>query len=122
MKTVQHSIRLPAALDRTLRALAERRGETVYATLQESVKIGIEGQAHPSVGGANDRELMAEVASIGVRLVDVERIVDRTLFTACAAYCYARSAAMGGGKTDEVIGAETSRAYDRQLAAIGERP
>jgi hypothetical protein len=38
------------------------------------------------------------------------------LFTACAAYCYARSAAMGGGKTDEILLGEINRAYDRQKA------
>ena len=59
---------------------------------------------------------------MSTRLADVERLLDRTLHTACAAYCYARSAAKGGGKSDEVISAETQRAYDRQRAAAEERP
>ena len=122
MKTVQHSIRLPAALDTVLRALADRQGKTVYAMLRRCVKTGIDGQANPSVSPADDRELVAEVASMSTRLADVERILDRTLHTACAAYCYARSAAKGGGKSDEVISAETQRAYDRQRAAAEERP
>ena len=122
MKTVQHSIRLPAALDAALRALAERQGKTVYAMLRRCVKTGIDGQAYPTVSSSNDRELVAEVASISTRLADVERLLDHTLHTACAAYCYARSAAKGGGKSDEVITAETQRAYDRQRAAVGERP
>lgn len=41
MKTVQHSIRLPAALDTALRALADRQGKTVYAMLRRCVKTGI---------------------------------------------------------------------------------
>ena len=122
MKTVQHSIRLPAALDTALRALADRQGKTVYAMLRRCVKAGIDGQINPSVSPAADHELVAEVASISTRLADVERLLDRTLHTACAAYCYARSAAMGGGKSDEVITAETQRAYDRQRAAAEERP
>lgn len=122
MKTVQHSIRLPAALDTALRALAERQGKTVYAMLRRCVKTGIDGQVNPTVGGSDDRELVAEIASMSTRLADVERLLDRTLHTACAAYCYARSAAMDGSKTDEVITAETQRAYDRQRAAAGERP
>jgi hypothetical protein len=122
MKTVQHSVRLPAALDAALRALADRQGKTVYAMLRRCVKAGIDGQANPTVNSLDDRELVAEVAAISTRLTDVERLLDRTLHTACAAYCYGRSAAMGGGKTDEVITAETQRAYDRQRAAVGERP
>ena len=122
MKTIQHSIRLPAALDTALRALADRQGKTVYAMLRRCVKTGIDGQGNPNLSSSDDRELVAEVASISTRLADVERLLDRTLHTACAAYCYARGAAMGGGKSDEVITAETQRAYDRQRAAAGERP
>lgn len=122
MKTVQHSIRLPATLDTALRALADRQGKTVYAMLRRCVKTGIDGQVNPPVSLGADRELIAEVASISMRLADVEHLLDRTLHTACAAYCYARSAAMGGGKTDEVITAETNRAYDRQRTVAGERP
>lgn len=122
MKTVQHSVRLPAALDTALRALADRQGKTVYAMLRRCVKTGIDGQVNTTVSSSGDRELIAEVASMSTRLADVERLLDRTLHTACAAYCYARSAAMGGGKADEVITTETTRAYDRQRAAAGERP
>lgn len=122
MKTVQHSIRLPAALDTELRALAERQGKTVYAMLRRCVKTGIDEQENPAVSRADDRELIAEVASMSTRLADVERLLDRTLHTACAAYCYARSAAKGGGKSDDIITAETQRAYDRQRAVAGERP
>lgn len=121
MKAVQHSIRLPAALDTALRALADRQGKTVYAMLRRCVKTGIDGQTNPIAGHADDRELVAEVASISTRLADVESILDRTLHTACAAYCYARSAAMGGDKSDDTITAETQRAYDRQRATAGER-
>ena len=121
MKTVQHSIRLPATLDTALRSLADRQGKTVYAMLRRCVKTGIDGQANPTDRSSIDRELVAEVASISTRLADVERMLDRTLHTACAAYCYARSAAKGGGKTDEIISAETQRAYDRQKAAAEER-
>ena len=114
MKTVQHSIRLPAALDTALRALADREGKTVYAMLRRCVKKGIDGQVNPTVSSSDDHELVAEVASMSTRLADVERLLDRTLHTACAAYCYARSAAMGVRKSDEVITAEINAAYDRQ--------
>lgn len=122
MTLARHNVRLTATLEKALRALAEQQGMTPYAMLQRSVKAGIAAQSNPPVVDGGSRELVAEVASISTRLADVERMLDRTLFTACAAYCYARSAAMGGGKTDEVISAETNRAYDRQRAAMEERP
>src|SRR3546814_20335381 len=90
--------------------------------LQRSVKTGIATLANPPAPDTSNRELVTELASVSTRIVDVERMLDRTLFTACAAYCYARSAAMGDDKTDEVLSAETNRAYDRQCAALAERP
>ena len=122
MKTVQHSVRLPAALDTALRALADRQGKTVYAMLRRCVKTGIDGHVNPADSSSVDRELVAEVASMSTRLADVERLLDRTLHTACAAYCYARSAALKDGKSDAELTAETNGAYDRQRAAMADQP
>ncbi|MFN3818946.1 hypothetical protein [Blastomonas sp.] len=117
MTLARHNIRLSAALERTLRKLASEHGVTPYAMLQRSVKAGIAAQSAAEASVDESRELIAEVASISTRLNDIERMVDRTLFTACAAYCYARSAAMGSGKTDDIILGEINRAYDRQKSA-----
>lgn len=114
MKPVQYTVRLPASLDNALRSMAKRQDTSVYAALQLCVKAGIAAQANPPAPGTDDRELVAELASLGTRIVDVERLLDRTLFTACAAYAYARSGALGARKSDEVITAEINAAYDRQ--------
>ncbi|AKM11414.1 hypothetical protein [Croceicoccus naphthovorans] len=114
MKPIHHSIRLPVSHDKALRALAERHGISVYAMLQRSVKTGIATLANPPVPDINTREIVTELASVSTRIVDVERMLDRALFTACAAYCYARSAAQATRKSDEVITAEINAAYDRQ--------
>lgn len=114
MKPIHHSIRLPVSHDKALRALAERHGISVYAMLQRSVKTGIATLANPPAPDTTNREIVAELASVSTRMVDVERLLDRALFTACAAYCYARSAAQATRKTDEVITAEINAAYDRQ--------
>ena len=45
----------------------------------------------------------------GERLAEAERVLDRTLFTACAAYAYARSSALGGRTSAEVIAAELTK-------------
>jgi hypothetical protein len=114
MKPVQYTVRLPASLDNALRSLARQQDTSVYAALQLSVKAGIAALANPPAPGIDDRELVAELATLGTRIVDVERLLDRTLFTACAAYAYARSAALGARKSDEVLTAEINAAYDRQ--------
>jgi hypothetical protein len=116
MTLARHNIRLSAAIEKALRKLAEEQGVTPYAMLQLSVRAGIAAQSAPTKDATETRELVAEVASMSARLADIERMMDRTLFTACAAYCYARSAAMGGGKTDEILLGEINRAYDRQKA------
>jgi hypothetical protein len=114
MKPVHHSIRLPISHDKALRALAERHSISVYAMLQRSVKTGLAALASPPAPDTGNREVVAELASVSTRIVDVERMLDRALFTACASYCYARSAALGVRKTDETITAEINAAYDRQ--------
>ena len=114
MKPVQHTVRLPVSLDRALNTLAERHNISVYAMLQRSVKAGIAAQANPPARDTGNREMLAELASVSLRLVDVERMLDRALFTACAAYCYARCTAQATRKSDEVITAEINAAYDRQ--------
>lgn len=114
MRPIQHTVRLPVSLDKALKAQADRQGISVYAMLQRSVKAGIAAQANPPVLDTSNREIVTELASVSTRIVDIERVLDRALFTACAAYCYARSAAMGARKTDEVITGEINAAYDRQ--------
>ncbi|MBC2660643.1 hypothetical protein H7F50_02685 [Novosphingobium flavum] len=114
MKPVQHTVRLPVSIDKALNTLAERQGVSVYSMLQRSVKAGIAAQANPPVHDTGNREIVTELASVSTRMVDVERMLDRALFTACAAYCYARHAALGARTTDEAITAEINAAYDRQ--------
>ena len=114
MKLVRHTIRLPESLDKSLRVLAERHDISVYALLPRAVKAGVTALANPPAPDTLPREIVAELASVSTRMVDVERMLDRALFTACAAYCYARSAALGARKTDEAITAEINAAYDRQ--------
>ena len=114
MKPVQHTVRLPVSLDKALNTLAERQGVSVYSMLQRSVKAGIAAQANPPVRDTVNREIVTELASVSTRMVDVERMLDRALFTACAAYCYARSAASGARKSDAIITEEITAAYNRQ--------
>lgn len=112
----RHTVRLPADVDNALAGLARERRMTAYAMLPHCVEAGIAALQQQAENRDGDRELLAEIASLGANVVEIERMLDRALFTACAAYCYARSAALGTSKTDEVIAAEINRAYDRQRA------
>lgn len=114
MRPVQHTVRLSIGLDKALRALAEQQDVSVYSMLQRSVQVGVATLASPADPDSLQREIVTELASVSTRLVEVERVLDRALFTACASYCYARSAALGAGKSDDVITAEIHAAYDRQ--------
>ena len=87
MRPVHHSVRLPISVDKALRTLAERQKISVYAMLQRSVKAGIAAQINPPTRDISNQEMLAELASVSTRMVDVERMLDRALFTACAAYC-----------------------------------
>ena len=121
MKLIRHTVRLPVSLDKALRALAERQGVSVYAMLQLSAKAGVAALANPPDHHPMSGELVAELASVSTRIVDVEHMLDRALFTACAAYCYARSAALNEEASDETITAEIHDAYDRQQRLARER-
>ena len=114
MKAVQHCVRISPAQHRLLVALAEQRGETSYKMMVRAIGAGLSALSEPPKATANVDEIIGEVASISTRIVDVERMLDRALFTSCAAYCYARSAASGQRKTDEAITAEITAAYERQ--------
>ena len=114
MKTVQHCVRISPAQHRMLVALAELRGETNYKMMVRAIGAGLAALSELPKASSNVDDIIGEVASISTRIVDVERMLDRALFTSCAAYCYSRSAASGQRKTDEAITAEITAAYDRQ--------
>ena len=114
MKTVQHCARISPAQHQLLVTLAETRGETNYKMLVRVIGAGLAALSEAPKATANVDDIIGEVAAISTHIVDVERMLDRALFTSCAAYCYARSAASGQRKTDEVITAEITAAYERQ--------
>lgn len=120
MKLIKHTVRLSVDVDKAVLGLAKTRGLTAYAMLSHIVEAGIAALVDAGAEDSGSGELITELASLGIRVADIEGLADRTLFAACAAYCYARSAAMGGGKSDETILAEINRAYDRQRSIAQE--
>jgi len=103
LTATKRTIRLTPAQDKALRSLADRRGGSAD---------------HPS----DTREIAEEVGVIAGRLVELERVLDRSLFVACAAYAYARNAALATRQSDETIAAEARAAFERQRSlAMGDR-
>jgi hypothetical protein len=108
------TVRLNPSQHRVLAGFAAKRGLSEYAMLARIVDAGFAAILHGADKEADTREIAAEVGVISERLAEVERVLDRTLFTACAAYAYARHSALGTRKPDEVIAAEARAAFERQ--------
>ena len=114
LTATKRTVRLNPSQARTLTSIAGRRGLTDYAMLQRIIEAGFLAVMHGNDREADTRVIAAEVGAISERLAEVERVLDRALFTACAAYAYARHAALGTRKPDEVIAAEARAAFERQ--------
>lgn len=119
MSYVQHSVRLPLALDRALRQAAQRRQITAYALLQQCVRTGIASLSGEQATPQLTAEIAQEIGTLAARLAHVERLAERGLYVAAAAYVYARAAA--GPRTDEAkLTAEINAAFARQITLAGD--
>jgi hypothetical protein len=117
---IKRTIRLSPSQARTLTGFANRRGLSEYALLLKVIDAGFLALLHGTDKEADLAEMASVIGSISERLADAERVLDRTLFTACAAYAYARSSALGGRTSDEAIAAEARAAFERQRKLAGE--
>lgn len=123
MSARAQTVRLNSSQHRTLASYAAKRGLSQYAMLARVVDAGFAALIHGADKDAEVREIAGEVAAISGRLADVERVLDRALFTACAAYAYARHSALQSRKSDETIAAEARAAFERQRSlAMEKRP
>lgn len=119
MRHVQHSVRIPLALDKALRHAAQSRQVTTYALLQQCVRTGMASLSGEQAASHLTAEISQEIGASSARLAHVERLAERGLYVACAAYVYARTAA--GSRADETsLTAEINAAFARQLALAGE--
>lgn len=120
MNRVLLSIRIPVAQEIMLKHIAEVRGVTRYQALIRVIEIGLTSIMAPPV--SSDGALGND--DIATRLAVIEALVDRGLFTASAAYVYARRAALRGegdaDKLDASLGDAVQSAYHRQRALAGE--
>lgn len=114
MSARAQTVRLSPSQYRVLTDFAKRRGLSDYAMLARVVEAGFLAILHGVDKETDLAELAREIGTISERLAEAERVLDPTLFTACAAYAYARHAALGTKKSDETIAAEARAAFERQ--------
>ena len=123
MTRIKLTIRIPAAQEVMLKRIAEARGLTRYQALGRAIEAGLGVMANAPARSAT-AVIGDELAAIAVRLGMIEALADRGLFTASAAYAYARRAALRDERdaevTDAAISATVQSAYQRQRALARE--
>lgn len=123
MNRVKLSVRVPMGQEVMIRRYAEARGLTRYQALARVIEAGLGAVIDaPMAGGSNAGDDV--MAVFDARLGVIEALLDRSLFTASAAYAYARRAALRGDgdadRTDSVTGEAAQAAYRRQRALAAE--
>lgn len=116
MSAVKLTIRLTSSQFRTLNGLAERRKIPRYRMLAQIINSGFSATLGNTDNNSDIREIATEITDLSSRMVEMERVLDRTLFTACAAYSYARNSALETRRDDSQIAAEALAAFERQRA------
>lgn len=130
MNRVKLSVRVPIGQEIMIRHIAEVRGLTRYQALARVIEAGLTAIMNlqvPGGGGVaepHEDAAPARLAALETRLAVIEALVDRSLFTASAAYAYARRAALRGDseaeRTDAAMGDAAQAAYRRQRALAAE--
>lgn len=119
MTRIKLTIRVPVAQEVMLKRLAEARGLTRYQALGRAIEAGL-GVMTNAPAHSDNAIIGDELAAIAVRLGLIEALADRGLFTASAAYAYARRAALRDDRdaegSDAAIGSTVQSAYQRQRA------
>lgn len=124
MNRVKLSVRVPIGQEVMIRRYAEARGLTRYQALSRVIEAGLGAVADGPMTGGGSNAGDDAMAAFDARLGVIEALLDRSLFTASAAYAYARRAALRGDgdadRTDSMIGEAAHSAYRRQRALAAE--
>ena len=119
MSARPQTVRLTPAQHSVLAGLAAERGLSQYAMLARVAETGLRVMLGAEKT-AETRAIADEIGTVSERLVELERMLERTLFTTCAAYAYARNSALGTRKPDEAIAADAKAAFERQRSLATE--
>ena len=86
MSARAQTVRLTPSQHRTLVGFAKSYGLSEYAMLARIVDAGLASLVHGAGNETDAREIVTELASISMRMVDVARVLVRALCSDCAAY------------------------------------
>jgi len=126
MSRVTVSVRLTRAQMAVIRRHAEAHGISTYQTAIRIMEAGLGAMIGGVAEAKPDDAISFAVGELQARAERLERFADRALYTASAAYAYARQAALVGSQEpkalDEAVAQAAGEAYRRQLdLARGER-
>ena len=109
------SLRLTRPQVAFLRRHAEANGVSLYQACNRVMEAGLAAVAEP---GAAEQPIAALVGELLARVERLEALADRALYSAAAAYSYARQAALAGARDakalDEAVAEAAGEAYRRQ--------
>lgn len=118
MKYVQFTVRVSPSHYRLLSSLAEGRKISRYKMLSHVISKGLLAYDQGASAPVKLAEIADEIGELSTQLAEIDRTLDRTLFTACAAYSYARNSALETKCDDKQISAEALAAFERQRAIV----
>ena len=84
MKYVQFTVRVSPSHYRLLSSLAERRKMSRYKMLGHVISKGLLAYDQGASAPVELAEIAGEIGELSTRLAELDRVLDRTLFTACA--------------------------------------
>lgn len=118
MNRAQLSLRITAAQDAALRRYAEAPGLcSRYQAGIRAFESGLGLLVGSTQFAANDEAMTDSLGELLARATRLEALMDRTLFTASAAYAYARRGVVrteADNKMDQLIAEAAQEAYRRQ--------
>ena len=100
--------------NRALNSLAKDEHISCYAMLGRIIKRGLFVALRDRETQNTIRDIANETGQRSARLYALERLTERTLFTGCASYVYARDAALKHGQREDDLIDETRAAFERQ--------
>jgi hypothetical protein len=116
MKAIHQSVRLTPCQFQDLIRLSALRETSRYRVLADVISAGFAAITHEHEVHIEFGVIADELAAISTRLVQVERLMDRALYTGCASYVFARSAAAQRKIADATASEEILDAFNRQRA------
>lgn len=112
------SLRLTRPQIAFLRRHAEAHGVSLYQASNRAMEAGLAALAGVAEPGATEEPIAGLIGELVARVERLERLADRALYSAAAAYAYARQAALAGARDaramDEAITEVAGEAYRRQ--------